>query len=84
MVKLVSELSDKHDIKQEVAANTMICLIHQELFLLNRQIACLGGDFEKMADLQSGCIAPGCKNEIQILANSNFSRNFSKKITSFS
>ena len=53
MVKLVSELSDqselsdKHDIKQEVAANTMICLIHQELFLLNRQIARLGGDFEK-------------------------------------
>lgn len=53
MVKFVSELSDqselsdKHDIKQEVAANTMICLIHQELFLLNRQIARLGGDFEK-------------------------------------
>ena len=53
MVKLVSELSDqselsdKHDIKQEVAANTIICLIHQELFLLNRQIARLGGDFEK-------------------------------------
>lgn len=53
MVKLVSELSDqselsdKHDIKQEVAANTMICLIHQELFLLNRQIARLGEDFEK-------------------------------------
>ena len=53
MVKLVSELSDqselsdKSNIKQEVAANTMICLIHQEIFLLNRQIARLGGDFEK-------------------------------------
>ena len=53
MVNLVSdlsdqsELSDKNNIKQEVAANTMICLIYQEIFLLNRQIARLGGDFEK-------------------------------------
>ena len=53
MVKLVSDLSDqsdlsdKNNIKQEVAANTMICLIYQEIFLLNRQLARLGGDFEK-------------------------------------
>ena len=53
MVNLVSDLSDqsdlsdKNNIKQEVAANTMICLIYQEIFLLNRQIARLGGDFEK-------------------------------------
>ena len=41
MACLVSDRSDKSDknaIKQEVAANTMICLINQETFLLGRQI----------------------------------------------
>ena len=45
----LSDLSDKSDktaIKQEVAANTMICLINQETFLLARQIARLAADFE--------------------------------------
>ena len=52
MVFLVSDLSDKSDksdknaVKQEVAANTMICLINQETFLLARQIARLATDFE--------------------------------------
>ena len=50
MALLVSDLSDKSDknaIKQEVAANTMICLINQETFLLARQISRLAADFEK-------------------------------------
>ena len=52
MAHLVSDRSDKSDssdknaIKQEVAANTMICLINQETFLLGRQIARLAADFE--------------------------------------
>ena len=52
MASLVSDLSDKSDqsdktaIKQEVAANTMICLINQETFLLARQITRLAADFE--------------------------------------
>ena len=41
-----SDKSDKTAIKQEVAANTMICLINQETFLLARQIARLAADFE--------------------------------------
>ena len=53
MALLVSNLSDKSDqsdknaVKQEVAANTMICLINQETFLLARQISRLAADFEK-------------------------------------
>ena len=50
MVFLVSDKSDKSDknaVKQEVAANTMICLINQETFLLARQISRLAADFEK-------------------------------------
>ena len=53
MASLVSDLSDKSDssdknaIKQEVAANTMICLINQETFLLARQLSRLAADFEK-------------------------------------
>ena len=53
MALLVSDLSDKSDksdknaVKQEVAANTMICLINQETFLLARQISRLAADFEK-------------------------------------
>ena len=47
MVFLVSDLSDKNAIKKEVAANTMICLINQETFLLARQISRLAADFEK-------------------------------------
>ena len=52
MASLVSELSemsalsDSTSLKQEVAANTMICLIHQETFLLHRQITRLAGNFE--------------------------------------
>ena len=46
MAVWVSDLSDKIAIKQEVAANTMICLINQETFLLGRQIARLAKDFE--------------------------------------
>ena len=49
LVSDLSDLSDKSDktaIKQEVAANTMICLINQETFLLARQIARLAADFE--------------------------------------
>ena len=48
-----SDLSDPSDknrktaIKQEVAANTMICLINQETFLLGRQLARLAADFEE-------------------------------------
>lgn len=48
-----SDLSDPSDknrkaaIKQEVAANTMICLINQETFLLGRQITRLATDFEE-------------------------------------
>ena len=44
-----SELSEKSDKKQllaTVAANTMICLINQETFLLKRQIEALAADFE--------------------------------------
>ena len=53
MASLVSDLSDKSDqsdknsVKQEVAANTMICLINQETFLLARQISRLAADFEQ-------------------------------------
>ena len=47
MALLVSDLSDKNAVKQEVAANTMICLINQETYLLARQIARLAADFEK-------------------------------------
>ena len=43
---LLPKLSDSTSLKQEVAANTMICLIHQETFLLHRQIARLAGNFE--------------------------------------
>ena len=52
MAHLVSDLSDASDrsdknaIKQEVAANTMICLVNQETFLLGRQITRLAADFE--------------------------------------
>ena len=46
MASLVSDLSDKNTIKQEVAANTMICLINQETYLLGRQVARLANDFE--------------------------------------
>ena len=42
----LSDLSDKNRIKQEVAANTMICLINQETYLLGRQVARLANDFE--------------------------------------
>ena len=42
----LSDLSDKNTIKQEVAANTMICLINQETYLLGRQVARLAHDFE--------------------------------------
>lgn len=41
-----SDRSDKSDKKAEVAANTMIVLINQETYLLNRQIARLAADFE--------------------------------------
>ena len=47
---LLSDPSDKNRkaaIKQEVAANTMICLINQETFLLGRQLARLATDFEE-------------------------------------
>ena len=47
MALLVSDQSDKNAVKQEVAANTMICLINQETFLLARQISRLAADFEK-------------------------------------
>ena len=53
MACLVSNLSDKSDksdknaVKQQIAANTMICLINQETFLLARQISRLAADFEK-------------------------------------
>ena len=43
----LSDQSDKNAVKQEVAANTMICLINQETFLLARQISRLAADFEK-------------------------------------
>ena len=43
----LSDLSDKNAVKQEVAANTMICLINQETFLLARQISRLAADFEQ-------------------------------------
>ena len=52
MASLVSDLSDasdksdKNTIKQEVAANTMICLINQETYLLGRQVTRLANDFE--------------------------------------
>jgi len=42
-----SDKSDRRAIKQEVAANVMICLINQETYLLNRQITRLAEDFEK-------------------------------------
>ena len=43
----MSDKSDKNAVKQEVAANTMICLSNQETFLLARQISRLAADFEK-------------------------------------
>ena len=45
--ELLSDQSDKNRLKQEVAANTMICLINQETFLLGRQLARLATDFEE-------------------------------------
>ena len=47
LVSDISDNSDKSDIKAEVAGNVMICLIHQETFLLDRQIKKLAADFEK-------------------------------------
>ena len=43
----LSDLSGKDRIKEEVAANVMICLIKQETFLLDRQIAHLAASFEE-------------------------------------
>ena len=42
----LSEKSDKNQLLAAVAANTMICLINQETFLLKRQIEALAADFE--------------------------------------
>lgn len=42
-----SDRSDKARLKQEVAANTMLCLINQETYLLGRQIARLAAEFEE-------------------------------------
>ena len=42
-----SDKSDKTLLKQEVAANTMICLINQETYLLGRQIAKLAMNFKE-------------------------------------
>ena len=45
--KLMATLvSDKSDILATVAANTMICLINQETYLLRRQIERLAADFK--------------------------------------
>ena len=41
-----SDRSDKSDILATVAANTMICLVNQETYLLKRQIDRLAKDFE--------------------------------------
>lgn len=40
-----TELSDIHTASPEVAANTLLCLIHQASYLLNRQIQRLERDF---------------------------------------
>ena len=42
-----SDRSDKTLLKQEVAANTMICLINQETYLLGRQITKLAMNFKE-------------------------------------
>ena len=42
-----SDKSDKTLLKQEVAANTMICLINQETYLLGRQITKLAVNFKE-------------------------------------
>lgn len=42
----LSDLSDKNAILATVAANTMICLVNQETYLLKRQIDRLAADFE--------------------------------------
>ena len=42
-----SDKSDKTLLKQEVAANTMICLINQETYLLGRQITKLAMNFKE-------------------------------------
>ena len=50
MGNMVSDKSDKSDktlLKQEVAANTMICLINQETYLLGRQITKLAMNFKE-------------------------------------
>ena len=47
MAVLVSDLSDKSDIKLTVACNTMITLINQETYLLARQITKLAAAFEQ-------------------------------------
>ena len=50
MVSDKSDRSDKSDktlLKQEVAANTMICLINQETYLLGRQITKLAMNFKE-------------------------------------
>ena len=41
-----SDRSDRSDIMATVAANTMICLVNQETYLLKRQIDRLAADFE--------------------------------------
>ena len=41
-----SDKSDRSDILATVAANTMICLVNQETYLLKRQINRLAADFE--------------------------------------
>ena len=47
MGNMVSDKSDKTLLKQEVAANTMICLINQETYLLGRQITKLAMNFKE-------------------------------------
>ena len=42
-----SDRSDKTLLKQEVAANTMICLINQETYLLGRQVTKLAMNFKE-------------------------------------
>ena len=55
MVTLVSDLSDRSDLSDKsdknallatIAANTMICLVNQETYLLKRQIDRLAADFK--------------------------------------
>lgn len=70
MAFLVSDKSDKKLLKQEVAANTMICLIRQKTFLSDRQISRLCAIFEKEGGFTERLYRIRSQNRTQKMDNS--------------